>query len=209
YHFNMDNIVEGSFEYSKASLKDIPNQIRVEWIDPASDYERAEAVYDNEIDQDKRGEVYSRTIGLLGITRPGQAGRMARFYHDSGYWCNTFCAFKVGIDALHWEVGDVVQVSHDAPGWDRKLFRILEIQEEENDEARLVLREYNPAIYHDRGVPYQLGKETALPNPIAPPPHVTNLTAVSASRTLTDGSVVPVIQVTWTEPAVAWYAGAI
>src|SRR5690606_27784353 len=40
YHFDMDNIVEGSFEYSKASLKDIPNRITVEWIDPEADYQR-------------------------------------------------------------------------------------------------------------------------------------------------------------------------
>src|SRR5690606_27346552 len=194
HHFDMGNIVEGSFEYSKASRKDIPNQIRVEWIDPAADYERAETVYDNEIDQDKRGEIYSRTIGLLGITRPGQAGRMARFYHDSAYWCNTFCEFRVGIDALHVEVGDVIQVSHDVPGWDKKLFRVIEIQETEEDEARLICREYNPIIYHDRGISYQPGKQTILPNPVAPPPHVTDVTARSASRTMPDGTVIPIIQ---------------
>src|SRR5690606_7537140 len=178
YAFDMDNIVEGSFIYSKASRKDIPNQIRVEWIDPEADWERSETVYDNEIDQDRRGEVYSRTISLVGITRPGQAGRMARFYHDSAFWANTFCEFRVGIDALHVEVGDVIQVSHDVPGWDKKLFRVLEIAEEETDEATLRCREYVPTIYHDRGSVYQPGKQTTLPNPLSPPPHVTNVTVV-------------------------------
>lgn len=209
YQFDHDNIKEGTFVYSKASRKDIPNQIRIEWIDPDADYERAEAVYDNEIDQDKRGEVYSRTIGLLGVTRASQAGRMARFYHDSAYWANTFCEFRVGIDALHCEVGDVVQVSHDVPGWTKKLFRILEIQEYEDDEAILRCREYAPAIYHDRGITYQPGKETVLPNPVAPPPHVTDLSATSASRTMTDGIIVPVIRVTWSEPSYVYYAGAV
>ncbi|OUN01430.1 MAG: hypothetical protein BAA04_04905 [Firmicutes bacterium ZCTH02-B6] len=209
YHFSMDNIVEGSFVYSRASRRDVPNQIRIEWIDPSADYERAEAVYDNEVDQQERGEVYSRTISLLGVTRASQAGRMARFYHDSAYWARTFCEFKVGIDALHVEVGDIVQVSHEVPGWDRKLFRILEIQEEESDEAKLICREYVPIIYHDRGVAYQPGKQTTLPNPVAPPPHVTNLSVTEASRIVGDGTVVPVIRVTWTEPVAAFYAGAI
>lgn len=207
--FGMNNIVHGSFTYSKASRKDIPNRVVAEWVDPQADYERVETAYDNEIDQDRRGEVYSRTVTLLGVTRPGQAGRMARFYHDSAYWANTFCEFRVGIDALHCEVGDVVQVSHDVPGWEQKLFRILEIEEGEDDEAILRCREYVPAIYHDRGVVYQPGKETTLPNPVAAPPHVTGLEAVSASRTMGDGSVEPVIRVTWVEPTAAYYAGAI
>src|SRR5690606_41189774 len=98
YSLGMHNIVAYSFVFRKAARRDIPNQIRVEWIDPDSDYERVEAVYDNESDQDERGEVVSRTISLLGISRPGQAGRMARFYHDKAYWCSTACEFRVGID---------------------------------------------------------------------------------------------------------------
>ena len=207
--FTMDNIVSGSFSYSKASRKDIPNRVVAEWVDPRADYERVETAYDNEIDQDRRGEIYSRTVTLLGVTRPGQAGRMARFYHDSAYWANTFCEFRVGIDALHCEVGDVVQVSHDVPGWDKKFFRILEIEEGEDDEAILRCREYAPAIYHDRGVVYQPGKQTTLPNPVAAPPHVENLHAFSATRRLGDGTTIPIIRVTWTEPAHAFYAGAV
>src|SRR5690606_5431021 len=144
YSFTNDNIVEDSFSYSVAPLRSIPNQIRVEWINPEANFERSGVVYDNEADQIRRGEVVSRTIPLLGITRASQAGRMARFLHDSAYRANTFCEFRVGIDALHVEVGDVVLVSHDVPGWVNKQFRVLEIEEMENDEARLRLREYVP-----------------------------------------------------------------
>src|SRR5690606_1978574 len=209
YSFTNDNIVEDSFSYSVAPLRSIPNQIRVEWINPEANFERSEVVYDNEADQIRRGEVVSRTIPLLGITRASQAGRMARFLHDSAYRANTFCEFRVGIDALHVEVGDVVLVSHDVPGWVNKQFRVLEIEEMENDEARLRLREYVPAIYHDGGVPYQDDKATTLPNPLAPPPHVSELKLEEHKRTLGDGSVMPVIRVTWREPVAAYYAGAV
>lgn len=206
--FTMDNIVHGSFSYSKASRKDIPNRVVAEWVDPEADFERVEIAYDNEIDQDRRGEVYSRTVTLLGVTRPGQAGRMARFYHDSAFWANTFCEFRVGIDALHCEVGDVVQVSHDVPGWDKKLFRILEIEEAENDEALLRLREYVPAIYHDLGVEYQPGKDTTLPSPFAPPPHVEDVQVGEIVRVRSDGTIAASLRVVWTAPEYPYYYGA-
>src|SRR5690606_40640046 len=125
--FTNGNIVENSFSYSVAPLRSIPNQTRGEWIKPEANFERSEVVYDNEAEQRRRGEVVSRTIPLLGITRASQAARMARFLHDSAYRANTFCEFRVGIDALHIEVGDVVLVSHDVPGWVNKHFRVLEI----------------------------------------------------------------------------------
>jgi hypothetical protein len=206
--FTMDNIVADSFSYSKASLKEIPNRIRVEWIDPESNWEQADISYDNEVDQEERGDVLTRTITLYGVTRPGQAGREARFYHDSGYICSTFCEFRVGIDSLHCEVGDVVKVSHDVPGWTEKQFRILEIQEEENDEMVLRCREYNSAIYHDRGSVYTPGRATTLPNPNAPPASVRNLTLVEEHKQLPDGTWIPQIRVEWELPDdIVWRAG--
>src|SRR5690606_6059853 len=32
YHFDMSRIIPGSFTYSKAARRNIPNQIRVEWV---------------------------------------------------------------------------------------------------------------------------------------------------------------------------------
>ena len=57
------------------------------------------------------------------------------------------CAFRVGINALKAEVGDIVAVSHDIPGWAGKLFRIAEIQENEADELTLGCVEYNEAVF--------------------------------------------------------------
>lgn len=206
--FTMDNIVADSFSYSKASLKEIPNQIRVEWIDPESDWEQSDMVYDNEVDQEERGEVLENAITLYGVTRSGQAGREARWYHDSGYICNTFCEFRVGIDSLHCEVGDIVKVSHDVPGWVEKQFRILEIQEEENDEMVLRCREYNSAIYHDRGSVYTQGRATELPNPNGPPASVTNLTVVERSKQLKDATWVPQALLSWDIPNDILYRAA-
>lgn len=206
--FTMDNIVADSFSYSKASLKQIPNRVRVEWIDPEANWEQASIPYDNEVDQEERGDVEEMAVALYGVTRSGQAGREARWYHDSWYMCNTFCEFRVGIDSLHCEAGDVIKVSHDVPGWVEKQFRILEIQEEENDEMVLRCREYNSAIYHDRGSVYTQGRATELPNPSAPPSSVLNLTLIEEHKQLGDGTWIPQIKVEWEEPdGITWRAG--
>ena len=211
--FTMDNIVEGSFSYAKAKRKDVPNRIVVEFIDPNAPegaWERSKIVAEDEVDMDLTGEVREKVIQLWGVTRHTQAGRMARFYLDSARRCNTFCEFKVGIGALACEVGDVIKISHDVPGWTEKLFRVLAIEEEENDEMKLSCREYDPGIYHDQGVPYTPPAAPGLPNPFAPPPHVTNVQAVEQSKQLGDGSYIPEILLTWTKPDyMHWHHAAI
>lgn len=211
--FTMDNIVEGSFSYAKAKRKDVPNRIAVEFIDPNAPegaWERSKIVAEDEVDQDLRGELNEKVIQLWGITRHTQAGRMARFYLDSARLCNTFCEFRVGIGALACEVGDIVKVSHDVPGWSEKLFRVLSIEEDENDEMKLSCREYDPGIYHDLGVLYTPPAAPGLPNPFARPPHVTNLQATEQSKQLGDGSYIPEILLTWGKPDyVYWHHAAV
>lgn len=211
--FTMDNIVEGSFSYTKAKRKDVPNRIVVEFIDPNAPegaWERSKIIAEDEVDQDLRGELNEKVIQLWGVTRSSQAGRMARFYLDSARLCNTFCEFKVGIGALACEVGDIIKVSHDVPGWVEKQFRILAIEEQENDEMKLSCREYNPLVYHDQGIPYTPPVAPTLPNPFAPPQHIAALSVTEGKKELGDGTYVPEIIVAFTKPdSISWHHAAI
>src|SRR5690554_1558434 len=208
-HFNMDNIIANSFSYSKSSRKEIYNRVTVQYIDPEEHWEKIGAQYSLDSDIKKRG-VNMIEIPLLGITRFSQAGRMARFYQKKSWFCNTFCQFSVGIGALECEVGDVITVTHDVPGWVGKEFRILEIHEHENDEMTLICQEYNIAVYSDDGVVRQVKKDTELPNRFAPPASVTNLSLVEHAEILGDGTWVPGIKVAWDKPdKIFWRAGLI
>lgn len=208
-HFNMDNIIANSFSYSKASRKEIYNRVRVQYIDPNEHWEKIYAQYSLDSDIRKRG-VVPLEIPLLGITRFSQAGRMARFYQKKSWFCNTFCQFNVGIGALECEVGDVITVTHDVPGWVEKEFRILEIHEHENDEMTLICQEYNIAVYSDDGMVRQIKKDTELPNPFSPPEGVANLSLVEQAEVLKDGTWIPKIYVTWEKPDnLFWKAGYI
>jgi hypothetical protein len=126
------------------------------------------------------GERRERTINLTGVKRRSQAQRMAEYYLARALYCQHACSFKVGINALRAEVGDVIAVSHDIPGWYGKQFRIVEISEEENDELALGCLEYSEDIYrHTPGaVPGQDPIWGHVPSDwTAPPYNVGRLTA--------------------------------
>ncbi|MDI9412911.1 MAG: phage tail protein [Bacillota bacterium] len=176
--FSPQNIIKDSFSVSEVSKNDVPNQIVVEWLDPESDWALTSTEWNDEIDQEDR-DIVSQSIELKGITRASQAGRMARFILDSLTRCKKSCQFGVGVDALACEVGDVIKVSHFVPGWHDKLFKIIQIEETEQDEMTIVAREHDPLIYHDRGVASQSQYIPAEPDPVEPPGVPTNVVAVA------------------------------
>jgi len=100
-------------------------------------------------DIERTGERRDRILNLTGIKRRSQAQRMAQYFLNKAVHCSNACTFRVGINALQAEVGDVVAVSHDIPRWHGKLFKIVEIQEAENDELTLGCLEHNEAVYND------------------------------------------------------------
>ena len=198
--FTMDNIVKDSFSYSETSKKDIYNRVMVQFIDPSNNDEKIYARYDDDYDIEKTGEIREKKVSLLGIRRFSQAGRMARFYLNQAKFCTTKCKFKAGIDSLHCEVGDVIKVSHNLPEWNEKLFRILKIEEDENDEMELTCQEYNESVYSDNGVVKQITEESNLPNPFEKPASVKNLSLTEQNQVLGDGTWIPGVKITWDRP---------
>lgn len=153
--FNMSNIVRGSFSYTYLDRNERPNRVRVQYIDPDYNYTKVFAIADDPNDQDERramgvGEdVIEKELALLGVTNPNQASRMAEFFLNLGKTSNILATFDVGIRALSAEVGDVVAVSHDVSGWVDKQFRIIAMEEKENEQISILGREYNASIYSD------------------------------------------------------------
>lgn len=151
--FTMANIIRGSFAYSKASKDELPNRIKVQYIDPDYNYTKIFAQADDPIDQANRralnlGEdIVTKEVSLLGITRLSQAIRQAKTFLYLARTCGTYCSFKVGPDALAVEVGDIISVTHDVSKWTAKQFRVLAIQATKDDNLQLSCREYNSSIY--------------------------------------------------------------
>jgi len=198
--FDMDTIVEGSFSYEEVPLENLPNRVKVLYTDENEDFNQTHVVAEDRISIEDEGEVREEEIALYGINRRSQASRMAMQYLWKARLCRTTCSFRVGIGALKCEVGDVIEVSHDVPGWAGKQFMIEKMQMTENDEMELFCREYNASIYNDEGLPYQDDEGTVLPNPLEAPDHVRNLTLEESGFVNQDGIFVPRVLVSFDEP---------
>lgn len=111
-----------------------------------------------------------------------------------------FSAFQEG---LRCEVGDVVPITHSTPGWNGKLFRIMQIEIKDNDEVLIVAREYSASIYTQSVLtPAAIVAQSSLPDPFNVPA-VTGLTLSSGTGELlrlSDGSVISRIRVGWSAP---------
>ncbi len=151
--FDMSNIIRGSFTYSKESKDNLPNRVKIQYIDPDYNYTKIFAQADNPVDQANRrtiglGEdIVTKELALYGITRFSQASRQARLFLNISRACGTYCVFTVGPDALAAEVGDVITITHDVAKWATKKFRILGIGATKDDKLALLCREHDSSIY--------------------------------------------------------------
>jgi hypothetical protein len=153
--FNEDTIIAGSLSYAKASKDDLPNRVRLQYIDPNYNWTKIFVEYNDIVDQEARidlnmGEsIVNQEISAYGTTGFSQASRFARTYLYLSKLCGTYITFQVGPGALSAEVGDTINVTHSLPGWTNKPFRILSIQHSNKDTLQLYAREYNSTIYSD------------------------------------------------------------
>jgi hypothetical protein len=204
--FDMSNIIAGTFTYSKDSKDNLPNRVKVQYVDPSYNYAKLFAQADDPVDQAARrslglGEdIVTKTVSLLGITRFSQATRQANLFLNLARACATYCSFSVGPDALGAEVGDVIEVTHDIPTWSAKKFRILGIAATEEDTIRLLCREYDGSIYSG----YSSGAAVPSYNtgimPYDVPPDPTSVTFTELGYIDTDGTWVIGGRVSFTKP---------
>ena len=197
-----DEIITDTFQYTVPSLNDIPNRIKVDIRDRDDEFRHNILFANDEYDQEATDEIREILVQLHGVSRKGQASRLAQYYLDNAITNKIIVTFRVSIKNIAFEVGDVIDVTHSLPGWTQKLFRILEISEQEDEELALVCREYNTDIYHDEGVATQANTDSYIPSLFDPPEHVVHLDAYEKPD-------VPEIKISFGLPDdPRWWAGA-
>ena len=174
FEIHKDNMVEGSFVYSKKPQLEKSNRMRVEFINRLMEYKIDIAEADDHYKQDiLDGHMILRHYKLHGIKRGSQAARMALRYLDYEQYVNWLCSFKVYLFGAYLCVGDIIGVTHPITGWTGKYFRIIRKEEFEENESIIETEEYVPDVYHDSSIPiYQGGGggTTVIPNEIPKPP---------------------------------------
>ena len=198
--FDTNNIIEGTLKRSKLGYRQKPNKITIEYLDPQNNYEPTQVSAENHFDVLNSGQIREEVISLYGIKRRSQAKRTAYYFLYEIWLTDTFCEWEAGIDSVHCEVGDVIEITHPEPGWVEKKIRILDIKELPNDNIKLVGQEYSPNVYTDEDVEFEYPRGSTLPNPNELPSSVEGLALEEVFKYLRDGTVIPLIRATWTNP---------
>ncbi len=114
--FGMGNIIENSFRQIWKSVKDIPNEVEVQFLDHDKDYEQETISLRDETALNSGDPVRTHRIRLY-CTGVAQVLRVARYALNVAKNVTRSCFFRAGIDAIACQVGDLIGVSHDVPQW--------------------------------------------------------------------------------------------
>lgn len=213
-YIDQSDIIEGSFSWGQKSGEEVPNRFVLNWINPNDHYE-SNAYIIEDIDRINEEGVNQQQYDLLGTTREEQVARMGAYLVDQANGVRDFCSFGLALDNADIEVGDVIGVTHDLPGWGNydgkhptvqpKKMRVVRLEdiEEPNglEYVQVMCSEYIEEIYNDRLGDIPIKIDTGLENPWQCP-NVTNLTATEFLQIHPDGTVSSNISISWRDPDV-------
>ena len=126
---------------------------------------------------------------------------MGAFLLDCSNAVTKFCSFGLTLSCADVELGDVIALTHDLPGWEDKWMRVISIDDGENDAITVTCSEYVAEVYNDRAMDFPIHVDTNLPNPWTCP-DVIGLTGAERVTVDTDGTVLSDIDLFWTDPDV-------
>lgn len=146
-----DDILLGSFSWWEAPSDQTPNWISVEYIDGDGEDDGGtwERMSVDAIDYDdiaQRGVVQT-THSLLGISNKAQAEKMADYLLAKAKLCQVFCQFSTMLDNSDIEVGDVVAITYDLPGWTARWVRVISVTDGPDGTITIVCNVYDADVY--------------------------------------------------------------
>lgn len=137
--------VVGEFQWIQTPAIDQTfNCVRGQYVDPASLYQLVDYP-DVRIDSPD-GIERDDTFSCPMVQSPSQAQRLAKTYLQRAQYPGTFSAEFLA-SAWRCEVGNCIEFTFPALGFNEKLFRVVEHSIQLNGLCRMVLREENAAIY--------------------------------------------------------------
>jgi len=194
-HIQVDDMVKGTLELSRRSLRSVPNSVAVDYEDSSGSKwhsERVQADSARVVSGDEARRL-SR-VSLPGIHNASQAQREAT---ERLNWYLTDLEAKVTLFDTGWRLqnGSIVAVTHPI-GLDAKLFRVRRMT---GASGRWILDlvEYDPAIYSDEVIADPTTPDTSLGNPLSPP-IISNLSLAEELFQYKNGNTGSRVRATWT-----------
>ena len=193
YTFDEDNIV-GGWNFTLGNKKTMFNRVRAHFFDRGKDFQPNIAVADSpELRIEDDGLLLEQTVDLPYTSHIDRAKMIARLTLNQSRH-SIVCDFIATVEGLVTEVGDVVYIKHETPGWsdlnngNGKKFRITNMTLKNDDEVKIQVREYSDSAYiADEIVLTDTAPDTALPDFSFVNPPV-NITATESQYTTGNGA---------------------
>jgi hypothetical protein len=159
FSFNPSNILlddqgKSTFHSSLADRSERPNRLKICYHSEESFNAETEISIDHEDDQRSRAPrmgndgVLEENYKFPAVTNQPQAERLGQILLEDMVNSRWLVEFTTNIQGLPLEPGDVIDVTHPSqPAWTQKLFRIEDLQLDENDRLKIRASEYCGAAY--------------------------------------------------------------
>lgn len=158
------------------------------------------AIYNDYDNQDIVKRAIEANINGKAIPAYKQAVNLATWAGRKAVEGNTMANLKGMMDSLHLTVGDVINITHDLPGWVDEEFRIIKASESEDEEVSYETEVYDASFFEDNVDIPNAVLATTLSNPFAVPGHVTGLSLSEDGYLNDDGAYVPTLALTYDLP---------
>ena len=202
FTFSEDNIV-GAWSISMGSKNNQFNRIRANFFNPDRQWQPDIAAVDSPaLRTQDNGLLLEKTIDLP-FTSDIDRAKMITTINLNQSRQQITAEFTATIEGLRCEVGDVVYIKHATPGWDTlnsnagKLFRVMRITLQNNDEVRILAMEYDATAYDFGTIAVSdAAPNTNLPNPatvVAP----TDLVATESLYSTRDNNIKAKVDLSW------------
>lgn len=171
FTFDEDNIV-GGWGISLGNARSRFNRVSAHFFNPDRSWQEDLGIADDATSRAAadNGRLLSTEIQLPFTTNIYRAERLAHLTLRQSRQPNAV-TFTATLEALENDVGDVVYVTHEMPGWTNQPFRIMRLELTQGSLVAVSLSEYEPTVYGDPSLPVTDSvPPTSLPDPFSNSP---------------------------------------
>jgi len=146
FEFTEENIT-GSWDIQLGTKTNRFNQTKITYFEPENNYQgNIFLVKDATYLATDNNQTYERELVLPLTCDYGRAAYIGRIVMNQSRFQTTI-SFNAVQTAMVVEVGDIVKVTHPVPGWNNKLFRVMNMTLQPMGDVRIVAIEYDPTVY--------------------------------------------------------------
>ena len=203
FTFSEDNII-GAWSITLGNKNNQFNRIRANFFNPERNWQPDIAVVDSTALRALDNGLLLEKTTDLPFTSDIDRAKMITTINLNQSRQQIMCEFTATIESLRCEVGDVVYIKHETPAWHTlnsnagKLFRVMRITIQNDDEVRILAMEYDATSYDYGTISVSdSAPNTNLPDTSTAKPPTAIATSESLYDTIGSGGVKVRVAISW------------